>query len=157
MREIDFQYGELLLKDIESEKKDNFDKYMSREQEIKSYCNQLIQEGTVESISRLILLVFEHDVGANVAGSTNWGGILRLALNILVNEEKKEKSIIFKVNNLEQLIYIFRTMRFLNYRWQITGEEKYKEELEMIFDQFEMSEFARKEVLRASTFEKAID
>ena len=157
MREIDFQYGELLLKNVEAEAQENYVKYMSREQEIKSYCNQLIQEGTVDSISRLILLASEHDVGTSVIASTNWGGILRLALNILVHEDDKENSLIFKVNNLDQLIYIFRTMRFLNYRWQITGDEKYKEELEMIFNQFEMSEFAIKEVLRASTFEKATD
>lgn len=149
MRNIDYRYGELLINEY-LKGADDVTQIEAKEKEIKLLCDALISENTVESISKLMVLAFEHPEGSAVMDKTSWGQLVKFSLNILKEEKIKEKSLIFKIKNLAQLEYLLGVIRYLNYRIIFAEDSSAKEELEIIYNQFEVSDLAREKFFEAT-------
>lgn len=149
MRNIDYKYGELLINEY-LKRSDDTVQIEAKEKEIRLLCDELISENTVESISKLMFLAFEHSEGSAVMDKNKWGQTVKFALSILKEEKIKEKSLIFKTKNLAQLEYLMGIIRYLNYRIIFAEDSSAKKELEIIYNQFEVSDLAREKFFEAT-------
>ena len=151
MRKIDYKFGDLLIAEQEKKEMDEYDKYMSHEKEVKEICDYLISQKKVEAVERLIGYITENETALQVVANCNWGRILRLACKLFLMEEIKSNTILLNVGNLEQLLFIMRNLRFLNYRYQIFGEDKAKMELDQLMDYFRLNDSVKDEIYKVST------
>jgi len=151
MKDKEFIQGETIIKkEAELEKQKN-DQYFSHEKEIKEICSNLIAENTEESLLKLIVFITENKVAAEVVNNTNWGRTLLLGCKTYYMEDDKKKTILSKVCNLEQLLFVMRQLRFLNYRHQVLNDIGAQEELVALMNHFQLQEKAREAILKAST------